>query len=167
MIPVLVAFGSNLGDRVASLTDALRELSSTPGWVMRRTSRVYETRPVGGPPQDPYLNAVVLFEAESEPESVLERLHAVEDMAGRERPGRNHPRTLDLDLLLFGDRVIGDQDLQVPHPRMTERAFVMAPAAEIAADMIHPVSGLTLAECAERLQPMEGVHLHGPDGAWA
>jgi 2-amino-4-hydroxy-6-hydroxymethyldihydropteridine diphosphokinase len=164
---VLVGFGSNVGDRLAILGQARRTLSQTPGWAERSASSLYETQPVGGPPQGPYLNACVLFEADCSAREVLDRLHHVEMAAGRERCGRDHPRTLDLDLLLFGDEVIGEEDLQVPHPRMPDRGFVLAPASEIAPDMVHPTSGLTLGECARRLQPTEGVTLHGPSEMWA
>ena len=166
MIPVLVGFGGNVGDRLACLRDGLRRLAETPGWSVTRVSSLYETLPVGGPPQATYLNACVLLDSECSPKEALGCLQAVEQAAGRRRRGPNGPRTLDLDLLLFGHEVIREPDLEVPHPRMTGRAFVLAPAAEIAPDMVHPPSGLSLAHWARRLEPMEGVSLHGPPGMW-
>ncbi len=137
MIGAYVALGSNLGDRAAHLEAAIAALRATPGIEVIALSSVRETEPVGGPPQGPYLNAVVALRTELAPRALLERLLEIEAAQGRERgPERNAPRTLDLDLLLYGDEKIDEPDLVVPHPRMHERAFVLEPLAELAPDLV-------------------------------
>jgi 2-amino-4-hydroxy-6-hydroxymethyldihydropteridine diphosphokinase len=128
---IYVALGSNLGDRAATLASALRELDMQPLRVLR-SSRVHETEPVGGPPQQGrYLNAVAEIDTPLPPRELLERLHAIERRHGRVRRAPNGPRTLDLDLLLYRDLTIDEPGLCVPHPRMWERAFVLGPLAEL------------------------------------
>ncbi len=123
-----VGLGSNLGDRaqhIATATGALAELG-----VLVRVSSLYETAPIGGPDQGPYLNAVVVIDTELSPRELLERCLEIELEAGRERAERWGPRTLDLDLLLYGGQRIEEDELTVPHPRMTERRFVLDPLLE-------------------------------------
>ncbi len=129
---VFIGLGSNLGDREATIRSALRELEADNDIRVVRCSSLHETEPVGGPPgQGRYLNAVAELETALPPRALLERLLAIERRHGRQRSAANGPRTLDLDLLLYGDRVIDEPDLVVPHPRMWERPFVMEPLAEI------------------------------------
>jgi 2-amino-4-hydroxy-6-hydroxymethyldihydropteridine diphosphokinase len=143
----LIALGSNLGHRKATLDAAVAALAQTPGIMVQDVSRYHETRPVGGPEgQADFLNAAVAVETTIEPLELLRVLHEIEHRAGRVRTVRWGPRTLDLDLLLYGDRVIESDDLQVPHPRLAERLFVLAPLAEIAAGDVDPVTGRTIAE---------------------
>ncbi len=128
-----LALGSNLGDRWATLRAAV---AGTPDVVA--VSPVYETEPLGGPPDQPsYLNAVVELDTQLSPRELLELAHRLETAAGRERhPGaeRNAPRTLDVDVLLVGDLVVDEPDLVVPHPRMGERRFVLQPLSDLAPD---------------------------------
>ncbi len=131
--PVLayIGLGANLGDPAASLAAAMAAIASTPGVTLTARSALYASAPVdaGGPD---YVNAVVQVHTVLTAPDLLARLQAIELQAGRERPYRNAPRTLDLDLLLYGDAHITSPRLEVPHPRMGERAFVLLPLAEIA-----------------------------------
>ncbi|MBW3536145.1 MAG: 2-amino-4-hydroxy-6-hydroxymethyldihydropteridine diphosphokinase [Actinobacteria bacterium] len=121
-----LGLGSNLGDREAHLR---RALAGLPNVV--RVSPVYESAPAGGPPQPDYLNAVVAIDTELSPRQLLQVAHNLEDDAGRVRRERWGPRTLDVDVLLVDDLIVDEADLQVPHPRMGERAFVLAPLADL------------------------------------
>ncbi|MGP3912728.1 2-amino-4-hydroxy-6-hydroxymethyldihydropteridine diphosphokinase [Nonomuraea sp. 10N515B] len=128
----VLALGSNLGNRFQILQGAVDVLFDAPDLEFVRASPVYETDPVGGPPgQDPYLNAVVIAETILEPHALLERALSVENAFGRERAERWGPRTLDVDLIVVGDLVFDDPDLTLPHPRAHERAFVLAPWADV------------------------------------
>lgn len=141
--PVAIAIGSNLGDRAAHLAFALSSLSSLLQDV--RVSRPIETEPEGVPgPQPPFLNAAVVGTTLLSPRALLDALLAIEQRGGRERPYRYAARTLDLDLVLYGDRVVHEDGLEVPHPRFRERRFVLAPLAEIAGDWRDPVTGSTI-----------------------
>jgi 2-amino-4-hydroxy-6-hydroxymethyldihydropteridine diphosphokinase len=139
-----IALGSNLGDRLGNLQAAVDGLAGTRGIDVVRASRVYETDPVG-PPQPDYLNAVVLVETSLSARELLEACLAIERAMGRERKERWGPRTIDLDLLLYGREDIHEPGLVVPHPRMHERGFVLAPLLELEADPALP-GGRRLAE---------------------
>jgi 2-amino-4-hydroxy-6-hydroxymethyldihydropteridine diphosphokinase len=129
---VFIGLGSNLGDREATIRSALRELEGQNDIRVVCCSALHETEPVGGPPGQPcYLNAVAELETSLSPRELLGRLLAIEQRHGRQRSVPDGARTLDLDLLLCGERVIDEPDLIVPHPRMWERSFVMQPLAEI------------------------------------
>jgi pantoate--beta-alanine ligase len=145
MATCLIGLGSNLGDRVGNLTAALAALSADASIAGLRHSSFWQTEPVGGPPnQGSYLNAAAVLETELPPPLLLARLQAVEDRLGRVRAEHWGPRTIDLDLLLYGDAVIEQPGLSVPHPRLAERQFVLAPAAEIAPALVHPGSNETI-----------------------
>lgn len=153
-----ISLGSNLGDREGQLRYALEALRATPGIHQLAVSRIYETDPVGPPPQGPYLNAVAEVDTELEPRALLERLLRIESDAGRIRRGvRDEARTLDLDLLLYGDRCIEERELTVPHPRMHERCFVLEPLCELAPQRVHPRTGRTIAELAARVRDPAAV----------
>ena len=149
-----VALGSNLGDREANLRRALVSLEKTPGLVVLRRSTWHETAPVGGPAgQEDYLNGACLVETSLDSRGLLERMHEIEDKYGRVRAEENGPRTLDLDLLWYGEERSDDPALMLPHPRMEERTFVLAPLAELAPERVLPGCGKTV---EERLTELRG-----------
>ena len=142
-----IALGSNLGDRRALLHQGLALLGSLPGVDLLRTSSIYETAAVGGPTgQGCYLNAVAEVQTEIEPAPLLQQLLDIEAQLGRVRAERDGPRTLDLDLLYYGDQITDQPDLILPHPRLHQRLFVLEPLAEIAPGLVHPRLGKTMAE---------------------
>ena len=131
-----LGLGSNLGDRAAHLTAAVAGLAERAGQVVA-ISRVYETEPMGGPPQPPYFNAVVAIDTELSPRELLTIGKALEGEAGRDfDTERWGPRPLDVDVLLVGDSRVNEEDLVVPHPRMHHRAFVLAPLADVAPELV-------------------------------
>lgn len=144
MIPVAIALGSNLGDRERYLSDAIAALA--PSISELRVSTFHETEPVGVGEQPRFLNAAATGRTTLSPQVLLATLLDIEHRLGRERPHPGAPRTLDLDLILYGDDVIEQPGLIVPHPRFRERRFVLEPLAEIAADWVDPVTGRTVGE---------------------
>ena len=135
-----IGIGANLGDARANVEDALERIARMAETTLQARSSLYRTAPVDSSGDD-YINAVARIDTGLEAHALLEALHGIELAHGRERPYRNAPRTLDLDLLLYGDSVIDTERLQVPHPRMTERAFVLAPLLEIAPQIDIPEAG--------------------------
>lgn len=121
------SLGSNQGDRFATLQGAVNTLGATPDLVVVAVSPIYESEPVGGPPQPDYLNAVLVADTGLAPRVLLERAQAVEEGYGRTREVRWGPRTLDVDVIAVGELVVDEPDLEVPHPRAGERAFVLVP----------------------------------------
>ncbi|HKB06325.1 MAG TPA: 2-amino-4-hydroxy-6-hydroxymethyldihydropteridine diphosphokinase, partial [Gemmataceae bacterium] len=151
---VYLALGSNLGDRQFFLDQAVLRLRAVPGLTVRRVSQYYETAPVGGPAgSGAYLNAVAEAETSLLPEAVLQTLLEIERGFGRIRTEPNAPRTLDLDLILYGDLVHSDPDPVVPHPRFHERRFVLQPLADLAPDARHPILKKTVRELLGALPP--------------
>lgn len=148
---VVVAFGSNLGDRRRHILDA----ADAVGRLLRnfRLSTIIETAPVGpGTAHDPpYLNAVGVGESALSARALLEALQGIEADAGRTRPYANAPRTLDLDLILVGEESLAEEGLAVPHPRFRDRRFVLEPLAELAPDLCDPVTGLTVGDLLSRI----------------
>jgi 2-amino-4-hydroxy-6-hydroxymethyldihydropteridine diphosphokinase len=132
---VFVALGSNLGDRAGYLAEARKAISGLPGTKILGESTVEETAPIG-PPQGAYLNQMVALETQLTPHELLSRLQAIEHAAGRVRTERWGPRTLDLDIVQFGDRTIRDPDLVVPHPELPHRDFWQRELAELRAGAI-------------------------------
>ncbi|MDJ0569913.1 MAG: 2-amino-4-hydroxy-6-hydroxymethyldihydropteridine diphosphokinase [Pleurocapsa sp. MO_192.B19] len=142
MVNCAIALGSNQGNSLDTLEKSLTALNQIPGITLKATSSWYQTKPVGTPESQPdYFNGCALLSVEQTPEELLAILQATEIQFGRVGKGTLQARTLDLDLLLYGDVVLKTPRLTIPHPRMTERAFVLVPLAEIAPDWIEPVSG--------------------------
>ncbi len=126
-----IGIGSNLGDRSKNIENAIQRLRESEGIEVRRVSKIYETDPVDGPPQPKYLNGVIEIETEIEPRELLFIIQGIENDLGRERAVRNGPRTIDLDILIYGDKKIDEPGLKIPHPRMKERGFVLRPLREL------------------------------------
>lgn len=145
MARVYLSLGSNMGDRGANIARALEKLSGR-GVRVTRASSLYETEPVEFREQAWFLNSVVEAETELEPSELLAAALEVERALGRERRVPKGPRLIDIDILLYGDAVIDTPELQVPHPRMAARRFVLVPFAEIAPHAVHPVLKKTVAE---------------------
>jgi 2-amino-4-hydroxy-6-hydroxymethyldihydropteridine diphosphokinase len=141
---VFVGLGSNLGEREAMIRLALDDLARLPGTRLVRASSLYDTQPVGEVDQPNFLNAVAQLDTELTARQLLWNLQLIEKRLGRTRTRRWGPRTIDLDLLLFGHLVVEEPDLQVPHPELTRRSFVLVPLVELDPLLIHPVTGETL-----------------------
>ncbi|UGQ45851.1 2-amino-4-hydroxy-6-hydroxymethyldihydropteridine diphosphokinase [Massilia endophytica] len=140
MTTAYIGIGANLGDARANVLDAIERLRRAPGCTLEAASSLYHTAPIDSSGGD-YINAVARIGTALDAQSLLEALQAIEQAHGRERPYRNAPRTLDLDVLLYGEEQIATATLTVPHPRMTERAFVLAPLLEIAPGVHVPGHG--------------------------
>jgi 2-amino-4-hydroxy-6-hydroxymethyldihydropteridine diphosphokinase len=162
---VYVALGSNLGDKAGNLKEAIQRLEAL-GEVLS-VSSFYRTEPVGFAAQDWFLNAAILLRTALEPRALLEAALRIEQEMGRVRAQKNGPRLIDIDLLLWGDRVVDEPGLSLPHPRLQERLFVMAPLAEIAPALRHPLLGRTMAELREAVAHQGGVErwLDAPDAS--
>ncbi len=133
-----LGLGANLGDRLTTLREAVDLLAADPGIFVQRTSRVWETDPVGGPEQPDFLNVVVEIDTDLDPLDLLAAVNRVESELGRVRDVRWGPRTIDIDILLIDELEIADERLTVPHPRMHQRAFVLFPLLELIADRVLP-----------------------------
>lgn len=152
-----IGLGANLGDRLATLREAVRRLGDLG--VVTAGSSLYETAPVGYAAQPSFLNAVVELQTVLDAAPLIQALLVIEADLGRIRSFRNAPRTLDLDLLLLGDVVVVTDDAHVPHPRLQERSFVVTPLAELAPNAWHPVLHQTMSELFEALESSDGVVL--------
>lgn len=139
-----IALGSNLGDREAQLASAVQHLQHLLTGV--RVSSWHETAPVGVSPQPHFLNGAVVGRTALGARALLDQLLAIEHVHGRRRPHQGAPRTLDLDLILYGGELIDEPGLRVPHPRFRDRLFVLEPLAQIAGDWVDPLTGLRVAE---------------------
>jgi len=140
---VYLSIGSNVGDRMANLRGALGDLTDK-GQCIRRVSSFYSTEPVGYLSQPWFLNIAVELETTLTPRALLEVCQAIEHARGRKRSFPGAPRIIDLDILLYGDLIVDKPELQIPHPRMAERRFVLAPLAEIAPEAVHPILKISI-----------------------
>ena len=155
MARVFIGIGSNVADRSAHVALARRELAALPRTRLEAFSPVYETDPVGPIPQGKYLNAAARLETGLDPYDLLDALGAIERAAGRDRRSpqtRWAPRTLDLDILMYDQRVISSDELVVPHPMMHDRWFVLKPLADLDPHAVHPVLQMTVGELLRYLE---------------
>jgi len=159
-VTVYLGLGSNLGDREANLRNALNELD--PDVVLQCTSSIYETDPWGYKEQPQFLNCVCYGSTKLQPLGLLAAVKNIERMIGREPTFTNGPRTIDLDILLYGDRLVEEQELVVPHVRFPERSFVLVPLAEIAPHLVHPRLGLTADQMLKQVDGRDSVKRWGP-----
>ena len=136
-----IALGSNIEDRIGYLAFAVSQLRQIPGVSVKTVSPVYETQPIGGPEQGPYLNAVVKIETGMAPKKLLAHCQRIEQLAHRVREERWGPRTLDVDIIMAGNEISEDAELTLPHPRAHERAFVLVPLRDIEKHLVLPKSG--------------------------
>lgn len=153
-----IALGSNLGDRELNLLRAVAEVGRLPESRVTALSSFYETSPVGNVKQDRFYNAVLRLSTNLDARSLLSGILRIEDECfNRVRTIHQGPRRMDLDLLLYGDSVISEENLLIPHPRLTERRFVLQPLCEIAPDLLHPLTGKTIRELLASLESDETV----------
>lgn len=156
-ITTYLGLGANLGDRLQQLRQAIDMLNHTKGISVSRLSSVYETTPVGYVEQPIFYNMVIEIQTTLTPTNLMYVCLQVEKKLKRVREIRWGPRTIDIDILLYGDRVIRQPELVIPHPRMAERAFVLVPLQELAGDLPIPGTGRTVGECIRGLQGEQGI----------
>ncbi len=152
MTKVYTGLGSNLGDKRENIINAIDRIDACEGICVKEKSGFYNTAPVGGPPQPDYVNCVIGIETEIEPQTLLKKFKEIEIELGREPGVRWGPRVVDIDILLYGDRIVDDHNLKIPHERMHERTFVLGPLCELSPDTKHPVSGVSISALLERLK---------------
>jgi 2-amino-4-hydroxy-6-hydroxymethyldihydropteridine diphosphokinase len=150
MVEASIAFGSNIGDREANISTALRILKQKIKII--KTSSFYETKPMYLENQNWFLNSVVIIETEIKPEELLGVLKRIEKQMGRKEVGRNGPRIIDLDILFYKNQIINKDNLRIPHPKIQERAFVLVPLAEIEPNFVHPICKKTIAQLLSELK---------------
>ncbi len=152
MKKVYVGLGSNLGNREKYLSRAIVRIDSCKGICVVNKSSFYETRPVGGPPQPDYVNCVIELDTEIEPQRLLEEFKGIELELGRKSGVRWGPRVIDIDILLYGNKVINESNLKIPHESMHKRIFVLEPLCEISPDVKHPILRKTIFELLKDLK---------------
>ena len=140
MVTTYLGIGSNLGQREGYIHRAIELLQTSPGIDVKRVSSLYETDPVGGPPQGKFLNGTLEIQTSLSPRDLLQRLKEIEKLTGRLARERYGPREIDLDILLYGDHQIQEPDLVIPHPEMWKRSFVLTPLKEIAPDLFTKIT---------------------------
>ena len=158
-VKVYLGLGSNLGDRVGNLASAVERLSQKI--TIKKLSSVYETEPVYYKEQPLYLNAVLSAVTKLDPFELLRFVKSIESTLGRQPSFRNAPRTIDIDILFYGDQVAETAELIIPHPRIAERAFVLVPLAEIAPRLVHPLLQKKVSELLAVVEGVDGVRKFG------
>lgn len=161
---VFVGLGTNVGDRRSNLVTAVSHLARL--FDISALSSIYETEPVGFADQEPFWNMIVRGRTGSAPSSLLAQLIALERAMGRERTFRNAPRIIDLDVLLYDDVKLDDASITIPHPRMTERAFVLKPLVELAPALTHPITGQRFSDILQRGTFERALIVEPPIGTW-
>lgn len=156
---VYLGLGSNLGDRAENLAQAVKRLAQKV--VIRGSSSIYETEPVGYEEQPEFLNAVLYGDTGLDPFELLSFIKGVESALGRVPSFSNGPRPIDIDILFYGDGVLRTPALTIPHPRLAERAFVLVPLAEIAPDLVHPLTGKKVSDLLAEAPGRDGVKWAG------
>jgi 2-amino-4-hydroxy-6-hydroxymethyldihydropteridine diphosphokinase len=159
-----LGIGSNVGDRAQYLKSAVRLLRNIPQSTVAKVSSIYETEPWGNPDQEAYLNQTVELQTGLEPDQLLESCQAIEFHLGREHKEKWGARTMDIDILLYDSREVHQTDLQIPHPRLSERRFMLVPLAEIAPELSVPRTGHTVSRMLEACEDTGGVRLYEPNG---
>lgn len=162
MITAYLSLGSNLGNRQENLEKAIQLIKEKQEIQLGQVSSFYETEPVGYVDQDWFLNAVIEISTSLSPQELLGVAGEVENQLARVRTIRWGPRTIDVDILFYGEQMVVEENLEIPHPRIQERAFVLKPLAEIAPDLIHPYYGQTIEDLLENLADAEEVKIYQP-----
>ena len=157
MIRVFLGLGSNLGDREKNIKEAVRLLRENGQVEIEKVSSLYETEPVGIKNQPAFLNGVLEIETNLSPRNLLDTLQAIERRLGRKKGRKWGPRLIDLDILLYGDLVMEEEDLKIPHPFLAERSFVLIPLAQIAPAIVHPLSKLTISDLRDRNRKQKNI----------
>ena len=155
-----LGLGSNLGDRMGNLTRGLKALGSR--LKLTKVSSIYETEPWGYKEQPAFLNCVCAGVTTLSPRQLLQATKEVESLVGRKPTFHGGPRVFDADILFYGQEIVEEPGLQVPHPRLKDRAFVLVPLAEIALEFLHPVEGKTVGRLLDEVDGKEGVRMWGP-----
>jgi len=158
MATAYLSLGSNLSERKANIVSALKMVGQKARIL--KVSSLYETEPVGYKDQPWFLNCVCSVETGLSPQALLKFVKAIERKVGRKRSRRFGPRLIDIDILLYDGLILDSPDLTIPHPRLPERAFVLVPLKEIAPDLVHPLSGLTIKELLERAENLEEARFY-------
>lgn len=157
---LFIGIGSNLGDRGVNIVDAAHRVAALKGVAVHTASSIYETEPVGGPPQGWYLNYVIEALSDIPPRELLREFKGIEKEMGRGKSVRNGPRVIDIDILLYGDLVIEEKDLTVPHEELHRRAFALIPLLEIDGDLVHPTLHKPLKQLLAELGAQPAVKLY-------